>query len=103
MEINEKSRVVVVQRTVAEDGRPILVILGAAEDVQNAKKLIKTLGEGVFSILSFNEVDITTRPPERVSTVVLTKGTTFGKPRGPQAGKPRKERKAKGNDTPTAT
>lgn len=80
---------------VTVDGN-FISILGSCDSVVEAKKLLRTMDHGVYSIVSFNELDVPVRPPERISRTVVGKGQTFGKARGPRdPSKPRAARKPK--------
>jgi hypothetical protein len=99
-EINEVAETTAAPRTalryvVTREGDTMRIV-GTANTVVGARKLLRTLDIGTYSIISVNELDVPVRAPERIVARVVGKGTTFGKPRGPRdPSKPRKPRAAK--------
>ena len=74
-----------------------LHVLGSADSVVAARKLMRTFDPGVYSIISYNELDVPVEQREAVVRAKVGRGVTFGKARGPRVGssKPRKVKAAK--------
>jgi hypothetical protein len=72
-----------------------LRIMATCVDVISARRAMKILPHGTYSIVSFNELDVPVGPPKRQAIASVGKGQTFGKARGKRSGTAVRVTKAK--------